>query len=184
MRPYLGIHTISHETLGLRTNHPVLFRKKEPRRFRLPCGIRGFLLNAFHRYGPLNCSDNRCVILRNLVSDRSAETLFWHPDNAVLIGCEVRSVRMWFSTVKHIRNRLSFVGRQGCNEYKGLYAIIMLRGDHRTAIGVSGHYEWPSCSFDYALESRYVLRERRKGDGGARNLKPLPPQRQNDIVPA
>ncbi len=40
------------------------------------------------------------------------KALFRHPDKAMRIGCEARSIWMWLSTIKHICNRFILIGCQ------------------------------------------------------------------------
>jgi hypothetical protein len=184
MRPNIGAHTISHEALSLRANHPVLFREEKPRWFRFPCGRGGFLLNALQCYRSLNRRHDRCFVLRNLMGYRVLEALFRHPDKTTFIGCKPRSVRMWMSAIEHVRDRSTFVGRQRCHVHERLYSVFMRCGDHSTAVRVPGQYYWPTRSFEHAFESGYVIRERCQGNRGTANRKPLSPQRQNNVAPS
>src|SRR5271170_3155510 len=79
MNAYRGSHAPGLEMLGLRRNHPIIFRDEKPRRLILPKWARSLLLNALHVDRPLCSEEYRLHIGGRILGERMLEAFGRHP---------------------------------------------------------------------------------------------------------
>src|SRR5262245_14663980 len=172
-RADLRAHSMSHKLLCLWIDHAILFSNQEPGWLRSPSWRRRDLLNALNRNWALHCGQDSGLVGRSLVGDRTAKSVFRHPDKTVFVRAQLRRFRMGLVAVKHLRDGLTFIGRESCDINKRFDSLLAYHSNHSPSVSVADQDNRASRSFECTSQCGSVVAQRRKRNRSANDLKTL-----------
>src|SRR5882724_3876729 len=158
-RPGPGAHTSRQELLRSRIDHPIFLRNEIPGGFFPPCWLWCLFLNACEGDGTLRRRKERGLLGRSVLTKRGAKSIVRHPQETVLVGSQLRRLRMRLFPIKYLSDGFAFVRRQSRNEDQGLDSFVDTRSYHGPGIGMRRENDRPFGPLQRAFKRSDIIRK-------------------------
>ena len=112
MQSHSFLHSLRHEALRFVDDHAVLLCDEEPGRPVLPERPIDFNSDASRRNRPLDGRQQRQLIGGSVLYEGRSEGFLGQVDQAVVVGRQLRGLRVWDRAVEHVGDGLALIGSE------------------------------------------------------------------------